>query len=135
MTIAAAIADLIATQAAAWEGGDVEAIGEAMGLPQMVARSDGTVFIEDEAELDSWIGERLAGWEALGVVSVTAEVDTIEPLPDEAARVTTTWRLAGKDGSERLAFTAVDTLACDDGEWYFVVTDLAGEEAALGGRS
>jgi len=130
-----AIAELIAAQAAAWESGDVEAIGDALGLPQMLARADGTTFIEDEGELDAWIAARLAAWRDMGVTTIDAEIEHIEPLPDDAARVTSRWRLAGSDGGERLAFVAVDTVACDEGEWYYVVTDTAGEDAATVGRS
>ena len=131
----AAITELIAAQAAAWQGGDVETIGDTLGLPQMLARAGGTTFVEDDAELDAWIEARLADWHALGVTTVDATVETVEPLPDDAARVTSRWRLAGADGAERLTFVAVDTLACDEGEWYYVVTDLAGEDAAVAGRS
>lgn len=135
MTADTAIADFIAAHAAAWTGGDVEEIADAMGLPQMLARSDGTTFVEDDGELDRWIEMRLAHWQAQGVTEVTATVEHIEDLPDAAARVTSRWRLAGTGGAEQLSFVAVDTLACDDGEWYYVVTDLAGEDAALAGRS
>ena len=131
----AAITDFISAHAAAWTSGDVEEIADAIGLPQMLARSDGTTFVEDDAELDRWIATRLADWHAHGVVAVAADVEHVEDLPDEAARVTSRWRLTGADGAERLGFVAVDTLACDDGDWYYVVTDLAGEDAALAGRS
>ncbi len=131
----AAIATLIADHAAAWSSGDVDAIADVMGLPQMLARSDGTTFIEDDGQLVIWIEERLAAWAALGVAAITATVETVEELPDEAARVTSRWRLADAGGAERLAFVAVDTLACDEGDWYFVVTDVAGEDAAVAGRT
>ena len=130
----AAIRELLATQAAAWASGDVDAIAEAMGLPQMLARSDGTTFIEDDRQLVIWIEERLADWAARGIDGVTATVEAIEDLPDEAARVTSRWRLTAA-GAERLTFVAVDTLASDDGEWYYVVTDTAGEDAAIAGLS
>ena len=135
MTSAAAIPDFLAAHAAAWAAGDVEQVAEAMGLPQMLARGDGTVFIEDDRQLDQWIEERLADWHARGMVAVAATVRHVEELPDDAARVTSDWRLADAAGAEVLAFTAVDTLAADEGEWYYVVTDLAGEDAALAGRS
>ena len=132
---AAEIAAFVTAQAAAWGDGDVETVADAMGLPQMLARADGTTFIEDDAALDRWIAERLAGWAARGVTAVAATVEHVEPLPDDAARVTSRWRLTAADGAERLAFVAVDTLARDEGEWYAVVTDLAGEDAAVAGRT
>ena len=129
----AAIADFIAAHVTAWNDGDVEAIADAMGLPQMIAHGTGTTFIEADAELDAWIEARLARWDAHGVDAVTAEVEQVEDLPDDAARVTSRWQLAGADGAVVASFAAVDTLACDDGEWYFVVTDVAGEDAAWDG--
>lgn len=130
MSIDADIAAFVAGHAEAWNSGDVDAIADVMGLPQMLARSDGSTFIEEDAELVAWIEGRLADWKAHGVATVTAVVDSVEPLPDDAARVTTTWRLADADGAEVMHFSATDTLVADDGDWSFVVTDLAGEEAA-----
>ena len=130
MSIEADIAAFVVAHAEAWSSDDVDAIADVMGLPQMLARSDGSTFIEEDAELVAWIDGRLAEWEAHGVAKVTAIVDKVEPLPDDAARVTTTWRLSGSSGSEVISFAATDTLVSDDGEWSFVVTDLAGEEAA-----
>ncbi len=126
----AAIADFIAAHADAWNSGDGEAIADAMGLPQMIADGAGTTFIEADDELDAWIDRRLARWEARGVAGVTAVVEHIEDLPDAAARVTSRWRLVDGDGATLATFVAVDTLASDDGDWYFVVTDVAGEDAA-----
>jgi hypothetical protein len=125
-----AIADFIAAHADAWNSGDVEAIADAMGLPQMIADGAGTTFIEADDELDAWIDDRLARWEAHGVAGVTAVVEHIEDLPDDAARVTSRWRLVDGGGATLATFAAVDTLASDDGDWYFVVTDVAGEEGA-----
>ena len=133
MSVDTAIAELIAAHAAAWNSADVDTIAEAMGLPQMLAGAHGTTFIEDDESLVGWIDQRLARWAEHGVASVTATVEHVEDLPDEAARVTSRWRLLDADGAERLAFVAIDTLACDEGDWYFVVTDIAGEEAASPG--
>jgi len=130
MSIDADIATFIAGHADAWNSGDVDAIAEAMGLPQMLARSDGSTFIEEDAELVAWIDARLAEWDGHGVEGVTAVVTKVEPLPDDAARVTTNWRLVDADGRALMTFTAIDTLVDDDGDWSFVVTDLAGEDAA-----
>lgn len=129
MTIDAAIMSFVAGHAEAWSSGDVDAIAEVMSLPQMLARSDGSTFIEDDAELVAWIDARLGDWKAYGVIAVTAAVETIEPLPDDAARVTTTWRLVDEAKNMVAAFASTDTLVSDDGDWSFVVTDLAGEEA------
>ncbi len=126
----AAIADFVAAHADAWNSADVDTIADALGLPQMIAHGLGTTFIEDDNELVRWIEERLARWEAHGVAGVSAVVETIEDLPDDAARVTSRWRLVDAGGAALLTFAAVDTLACDEGEWYFVVTDVAGEDAA-----
>lgn len=126
----AAIADFIAAHADAWNSADVDAVADALGLPQMIAHGDGTTFIEDDAELVRWIEERLARWEEDGVAGVSAVVEHVEALPDDAARVTSRWRLVDARGAARLTFAAVDTLACDEGEWYFVVTDVAGEDGA-----
>ena len=131
MSIDADIAAFIAGHADAWNSGDVDAIADVMGLPQMLARSDGSTFIETDGELVAWIEERLGDWEANGVAGVTAVVDKVEPLPDDAARVTTGWRLIDEGGKALLAFAATDTLVSDDGDWSFVVTDLAGEDAAV----
>ena len=133
MSIENDIAAFVAEHAEAWSSGDGDAIAEVMGLPQMLARSDGSTFIEEDTELVAWIDGRLAKWEAHGVASVGAAVDTVEPLPDDAARVTTTWRLADSGGGEIVSFAATDTLVSDEGDWSFVVTDLAGEEAAWAG--
>ena len=130
MSIDADIATFIAGHADAWNSGDVDAIAEVMGLPQMLARSDGSTFIEEDAELVAWIDARLAEWDGHGVEGVTAVVTKVEPLPDDAARVTTNWRLVDADGRALMTFTAIDTLVDDDGDWSFVVTDLAGEDAA-----
>ena len=126
-----ALAEFIAGLGKAWGSGDVDAIAEAMGLPHMLAHGDGTEFIEDDAALTRWIDERLAAWAEVGVTGATTEVERVEDLPDDAARVTVRWRLAGADKT----FTAVDTLVLDDGDWYVVVTDLAGEDAAWAGVS
>ncbi len=126
----AAVADFIAAHAEAWNSADVDAVADDLALPQMIAHGDGTTFIEDDAALVRWIEERLARWEALGVAQVTAAVEAVADLPDDAARVTSRWRLADAHGATLLTFVAVDTLAHDDGEWYFVVTDTAGEDAA-----
>jgi hypothetical protein len=131
MSIDAEIAVFVAAHADAWNSGDVDAVADVMGLPQMLARSDGSTFIEDDAELVAWIEARLAEWEGHGVEGVTAVVAKVEPLPDDAARVTTNWRLVDKSGTALMTFAAVDTLVCDDGDWSFVVTDLAGEDAAV----
>ncbi len=130
----AAIADFITAHADAWNSGDGEAIADVMGLPQMIADGAGTTFIEDDAELDAWIDARSAAWERHGVAGVTAVVDHIEDLPDDAARVTSRWRLVDDGGAALVTFIAVDTIASDDGDWYFVVTDVAGEEAAWAAR-
>jgi len=130
MSIDADIATFIAGHADAWNSGDVDAIAEVMGLPQMLARSDGSTFIEEDAELVAWIEARLAEWDGHGVAGVTAVVAKVEPLHDDAARVTTNWRLVDADGRALMTFTAIDTLVDDDGDWSFVVTDLAGEDAA-----
>ena len=129
----AAIADFIAAHADAWNSGDGEAIADAMGLPQMIADGAGTTFIEEDEALDAWIDARLAAWDAHGVAGVTAVVAKVEDLPDDAARVTSRWRLVDAGGAALAVFDAVDTIASDDGEWYFVVTDVAGEEAAWAG--
>ncbi len=128
MTIAAAIADFIAAHAAAWSSGDIDTVGDAMGLPQMLAGAGGTTFIEDDRQLVEWVEDRLARWRDHGVTAVTATVEAIEELPDEAARVTSRWQLTGS--GDPVSFIAVDTIASDDGEWYYVVTDIAGEEVA-----
>jgi hypothetical protein len=130
MSIDAEIAAFVAAHADAWNTGDVDAIADVMGLPQMLARSDGSTFIETDEELVAWIEARLAEWDARGVKGVTAVVAKVEPLPDDAARVTTNWRLVDAEGKALMTFTAVDTLVSDDGDWSFVVTDLAGEDAA-----
>ncbi len=130
MSIDGEIATFMSAHADAWNSGDVDAIAEVMGLPQMLARSDGSTFIEDDAALVAWIDARLAEWEAHGVAGVTAVVAKVEPLPDDAARVTTNWRLVDEAGTALMSFTAIDTLVSDDGDWSFVVTDLASEDAA-----
>lgn len=130
MSIDAEIASFVAAHADAWNSGDVDAIADVMGLPQMLARSDGSTFIEEDAELVAWIDARLAEWEGHGVAGVTAVVAKVEPLPDDAARVTINWRLVDDAGNPLMSFTAIDTLVSDDGDWSFVVTDLAGEDAA-----
>lgn len=135
MTADAAIADFLTAHAAAWAAGDADTIAEAMGLPQMIASADGTVFLEEDDELTAWINARLARWTELGVTGVAVTVEAVEGLPDDAARVSSRWRLAGAGGVEVRSFTAVDTLAADDGDWYYVVTDLAGEDAAEAGSS
>ena len=129
----AALRDFIAAHAAAYARADVEAVADGMGLPQMIAHGTGTTFVEDDGQLDTWVEERLARWQEHGVAAVDATVEAIEDLPDDAARVTSRWTLAGAGGVVLAAFTAVDTLACDEGEWYFVVTDTAGEDAAWDG--
>jgi hypothetical protein len=128
-----AIAAFIAGHAAAWQRGEVEDIADALGLPQMVAHGTGTTFIEDDGQQDEWIDDRLARWAAHGIAQVTAAVEAIEELPDEAARVTSRWQLTDAAGAEVASFTAVDTLAADEGEWYYVVTDTAGEDAVWDG--
>ncbi len=128
-----ALRAFIADHATALQAGDVDAVAEAMGLPQMIAHGAGTTFIEDDGQLVQWIDERLARWAAHDVTGVAATVETIEDLPDDAARVTSRWRLSDARGAEVTSFVAVDTLACDEGEWYFVVTDTAGEDAAWDG--
>jgi len=133
MTIDADIATFIAAHADAWNSGDVDAIADVMGLPQMLARSDGSTFVETDDELVAWIEARLADWDAHGVAGVAAVVAHVEPLPDDAARVKTNWRLVDDGGAALMAFTAIDTLVNDDGDWSFVVTDLAGEDAAVWG--
>lgn len=127
--IDAAIAEFAAAYADAWTTGDVDGIADVIGLPQMLARSDGTAFIEDDGALVAWIDERLADWDAHGVEGVVITVAHVEPLPDDAARATFDWRLVDADGKTLRAFRAVDTLVSDDGEWSLVVTDLAGEDA------
>ena len=133
MTIAAAIAGFITAHADAWNSADVDAVADGLGLPQMIADGTGTTFLESDDELVRWIEERLARWEAHDVAGVSAVVEASEELPDDAARVTSRWRLVDAEGRTLLAFAAVDTLAVDDGEWYVVVTDVAGEEAAAWG--
>lgn len=130
MTIAAAIPDFIAAHADAWNSADIDTVADDFGLPLMLAHGSGTTFVEEDAELVGWIEERLARWEEHGVAGVSAVVEHIEDLPDDAARVTSRWRLVDAAGAARLTFAAVDTLACDEGEWYFVVADLAGEDGA-----
>ncbi len=130
MSIDAEIAAFVAAHADAWNTGDVDSIADVMGLPQMLARSDGSTFIETDEELVAWIDARLAEWDSHSVEGVSAIVAKVEPLPDDAARVTTNWRLVDADGKPLMTFTAVDTLVSDDGDWSFVVTDLAGEDAA-----
>jgi len=130
MSIDAEIAAFVAAHADAWNTGDVDSIADVMGLPQMLARSDGSTFIETDEELVAWIDARLAEWDSHSVEGVSAIVAKVEPLPDDAARVTTNWRLVDADGKPQMTFTAVDTLVSDDGDWSFVVTDLAGEDAA-----
>lgn len=130
MSIDAEIAAFVAAHADAWNTGDVDSIADVMGLPQMLARSDGSTFIETDEELVAWIDARLAEWDSHSVEGVSAIVAKVEPLPDDAARVTTNWRLVDADGKPQMTFTAVDTLVRDDGDWSFVVTDLAGEDAA-----
>ncbi len=126
----AAIPGFIVAHADAWNGADVDTIADDIGLPQMIAHGAGTTFIEEDNELVRWIEERLARWEAHGVAGVSAVVEHVEALPDDAARVTSRWRLVDAQGAALLTFAAVDTLACDEGDWYFVVTDVAGEDAA-----
>ena len=130
MSIDAEIAAFVAAHADAWNTGDVDSIADVMGLPQMLARSDGSTFIETDEELVAWIDARLAEWDSHSVEGVSAIVAKVEPLPDDAARVTTNWRLVDADGKPQMTFTAVDTLVSDDGDWSFVVTDFAGEDAA-----
>ncbi len=125
----AAIAEFVAAAAAAWAAADADWLAEAMGLPQMIAGGDGTTFIEDDAALEAWIDARLDRWADHGVAAATAVVEQVEDLPDDAARVTTRWHLADAGGAPVTSFVAVDTLVCDDGEWYYVVTDTAGEDA------
>ena len=129
----AALRDFVAGHAAAYARADVEAIADGMGLPQMIAHGTGTTFVEDDGQLDIWVEERLARWAAHGVSGVTAAVEAVEDLPDDAARATSRWTLTGGDGVTVATFAAVDTLARDDDEWYFVVTDTAGEDAAWNG--
>lgn len=126
-----AITAFIAAHAAAWSAGDVDAIAETMGLPQMVADGAGTTFIEDDRQLVQWIEERLGRWDERGIETITAAVEKIDDLPDEAARVTSRWHLSDADGGAVVSFVAVDTLACHEGDWYYVVTDTAGEDAAF----
>ena len=135
MTTAAGPSDLITAHAEAWSAGDVDTIAEAMGLPQMLAEAHGTTFIEDDGQLVVWIEARLAAWRERGVATVTAVVDRVEALPDDAARVTSHWRLIDASGVDLISFVAVDTLAADEGDWYFVVTDTAGEDAAWAGTN
>lgn len=130
MSIDAEIASFVAGHADAWNSGDVDAIADVMGLPQMLARSDGSTFIEEDTELVAWIAARLAEWDVHGVAGVTAVVAKVEALPDDAARVTTNWRLVDDAGKALMIFTAIDTLVSDDGDWSFVVSDLAGEDTA-----
>ena len=130
MTIETEIAEFAAAYADAWTTGDVDGIADVIGLPQMLVRSDGSAFIEDDPGLVAWIEERLADWEARGVEGVVITVASVQPLPDDAARATLDWRLVDAAGKTLLAFRAVDTLVSDDGEWSLVVTDLAGEDAA-----
>ncbi len=130
MSIDAQITEFFTAHADAWNSGDVDAIADVMGLPQMLARADGSTFIETDEEIVAWIDARLAEWDGHGVAGVTAVVAKIEPLPDDAARVTANWRLVDEGGALLMSFTASDTLVSDDGEWSFVVTDLAGEDAA-----
>jgi len=49
--------------------------------------------------------------------------------------VTSHWRLIDASGVDLISFVAVDTLAADEGDWYFVVTDTAGEDAAWAGTN
>lgn len=135
MSADAAIAEFVAAQAEAWGTADVDTIADAMGLPQMLAGAGGTTFIEEDDALVRWIEARLATWAEHGVVSVEAVVEAVEDLPDDAARVTSRWTLTDGGGATVVDFVAVDTLAADDGDWYLVVTDIAGEEAAWAGRS
>lgn len=130
MSIDAEIAAFVAAYADAWNSGDVDAIADVMGLPQMLARSDGSTFIETDEELVAWIDSRISEWDAHGVEGIGAVVAKVEPLPDDAARVTTNWRLVDAEGKPLMTFTAVDTLVSDDGDWSFVVTDIAGEDAS-----
>ena len=126
----AAVADFIAAHADAWNSADVEALADDFGLPLMLAHGAGTTFVEEDAALVRWLEERLARWEEHGVAGVSAVVEAVEDLPDDAARVTSRWRLVDATGAALLGFVAVDTLARDDGEWYFVVVDTAGEDGA-----
>ena len=130
-----ALRQFMADHAAAYARADWEAVADVMGLPQMIAHGTGTTFIEDDRQLDSWVEERLARWHDHGVTGVAATVESIEALPDDAARVTSRWTLTGGDSRPVAEFIAVDTLANDEDEWYFVVTDTAGEDAAWVGTN
>ena len=127
----AGIAKFLAGYGAAWDALDVEAIVAHYALPQIIVAGGRTTFIETEDEVRAGIETLCQLYEDRGVDGVELEVETIEPLPDHAARAVVRWRLKDEGGAELLAYPATYTIVeDDDGVLAIVAFDADGQADA-----
>lgn len=126
------IVDFFDDYAAALADGDIDGAAGCFALPLMVVRSGATTFIEDEAALEASVRTLLDDWRTHGVVRGVPTIASIQPLPDDAARVVVDWSRDDADGNPVLRFALTYTLTEEDGDWSIVLMDTTDEARARG---
>lgn len=118
----------VASYGEAWDAIDIDAIVAHYALPQITVAGGRTTFIETEDEVRAGV-ETLCGlYDDHGVDTIAVEVESIEPLPDAAARAVLRWRFTDEAGAELLNYTTAQTIIeDDDGVLAIVAVDADGQ--------
>lgn len=115
----------------AWDAFDADAIGAHYALPQIIVQGGRTTFLESEDEIASGLTSLIELYRERGVEHAALEIETIEPLPDNAARAMVRWRLTDAAGAELLSYPATYTIVeDDDGVLAIVAFDADGQADA-----
>jgi len=124
----AAITEFLAGYGAAWDAIDVDAIIAHYALPQISVAGGRTTFIETEDEIRAGV-ETLCGlYDDKGVDTISLTVESVQPLPDAAARAVVRWCFTGEGGAELLSYTVAYTIVeDDDGVLAIVAVDADGQ--------
>ena len=120
---AASIAAFFDTYAAAWNAYDVEALLDCLAFPHLVATGTETHFFEDDDEALVNLEALIEKYRRHGVATMAHQIAGIEPLPDEAARVTLSWTLGDAAEVPLLGFPGIYTIASEADSWLIVAVD------------
>ena len=120
--------------AAAWNARALQRLMKFFAVPQLVATQGANHFLESEEEVRAYLSMQLARHDEQGAASITAVRLDVEPLPDDAARVTVRWRLDDRAARPLLEYDLAYTLAPDETEVdavpRIVAVDARGADAA-----
>ncbi len=124
----AAVTKFLAGYGEAWDAIDVEAIVAHYALPQIMVAGGRTTFIETEDEVRAGVETLCHLYDDKGVSKIELSVESLEPLPDAAARAVARWRFTDEGGAELLNYTVAYTIVeDDDGVLAIVAVDADGQ--------